>query len=148
MNPQFVNALYEARCNAGFTQERAAEILNISTRSMGKYESGMVTPSDERVAEMVKVYNAPWLGYLYLSRVSPTGKLLLPVIEPAGISSQALRLSVSMRRAHNMQAELENVCADDRIESKEAETFAACVRQYSELAAACIALKMGMKKAG
>lgn len=148
MNTEFVNALFACRHTAGMTQERAAEVLNISTRSMSKYESGTVTPSDAMVAHMVKAYEAPWLGYLYLSRVTETGKLLLPAIEPSGVSSQALHWLVSMRKAAEIRELLENISADDKISQDELDSFKVCISRCYELASACLALKMGMKKAG
>ncbi|WP_199873097.1 helix-turn-helix domain-containing protein [Inediibacterium massiliense] len=37
----------ECRKNAGFTQEHAAELINVSIRSVDDYEAGKTIPKDD-----------------------------------------------------------------------------------------------------
>ena len=122
MHERFAETLFRARQLAGMSREYAAEVLGISPRTLAYYESGRDVP-DETVAEMVQAYGDPALGYRYLSGELETGKLILPPVPIAGVSSTALRLRVVMRRA-----------ADP--------TFDRCARLIKELEAACIGVTL------
>lgn len=141
MNQRFADEAFKARAIAGLTRERAAEILDISPRTLSYYESGRKIP-DEIVAGMVRAYKSPALGYRFLSSELGTGRMILPQIERVGISSSALRLHVVMKRAEALEEDLDNICWDDRITAEEEETFRACMKRVMELAGACIGMTL------
>lgn len=141
MHRRFADAAFDARKMAGLSVERAAECLSISPRTLNYYEAGRATP-DEIVARMVGTYQSPELGYYWLSKELFTGRLILPEIDPAGISSKALRLRLSMRRAAAVQEELEEICADDAITANEKKPLARCIGKIRELAAACMNISL------
>ena len=76
MNGRLANVLFEARQRAGYTRERAAEMLNISPRTLTYCEAGRQVP-DRIVAMMVDAYAAPEAGYYWLSNELYTGRILL-----------------------------------------------------------------------
>ena len=137
MNERFAEAAYNARRCAGFTAETASEMLGIAPRTLAYYEAGRQVP-DEIVARMVKAYTSPELGYFWLSRELATGRLILPPIQAAGISSKALRLRLSLKHAAAIQEELEEICVDDIISAHEKKPLQEYVGKIRELAAACM----------
>ena len=140
MSYEFGNACCFARKTARLTQEEAAERLGVSTRSVAHYEGERIPP-DEMVAAMVQLYNAPALGYMYLSQESPTGRMILPRVNPVGASNGVLRLRVTMRRAASMADTLDDICWDDKITPDEAPDFERCIDILDGLMAAIIEMK-------
>ena len=55
------------------TQERAAELLEISTKSVQNHEADVQTPTPLNLARMARVYRAPWLVNHYCMHVCPLG---------------------------------------------------------------------------
>ena len=140
MSYEFGNACYTARKTARLTQEAAAELLGVSTRSIAHYE-GVRTPPDDMVASMVAAYHSRALGYMYLSQESPTGRMILPRVNPVGASNGVLRLRVTMRRAASMADTLDDICWDDKITPDEAPDFERCIDMLDGLMAAIIEMK-------
>lgn len=141
MNERFADLAFAARMSAGLTKEFAAEMLGVSPRTLSYYESGRRIP-DDVVAGMVRAYESPALGYRYLSGELETGRIILPPVPFAGVSSTALRLRVVMRRAADVEDALEAICYDDRITAEEQSTFDKCARLIKELEAACIGVTL------
>ena len=145
MNERFADLAFAARMSAGLTKESAAEMLGVSPRTLSYYESGRKIP-DEVVAGMVRAYESPALGYHFLSSELGTGRILLPHVELAGVSSSALRLRVVMNRAEQFESDLESICYDDKITADEQQGFAECLQHLMELAAACIGVSLIKQK--
>ena len=146
MNGRFADVLFEARQRAGYTRERAAEMLNISPRTLTYYEAGRQVP-DRIVAMMVDAYTAPEAGYYWLSNELYTGRILLPKVNVLGVSNGALQMRVSLRNALQAQERLEDICRDDVIAEDEETPLSACINSLRELAAACMGMEiLGTKK--
>ena len=62
MRVSCVNYYKISRETAGYTQEQAAERLDISVRSLSAYENDEIIPPDDLVEKMVKLYNTKILG--------------------------------------------------------------------------------------
>lgn len=141
MNRRFADVIFDARRCAGFTTETAAERLGIAPRTLAYYEAGRRVP-DEVVARMVGAYESPDLGYYWLSKELCTGRLILPTVEAAGISSKVLRLRLSLKHAAKVQDELEEICADDVISAHEKKPMERCIEKMRGLAAACMNISL------
>ena len=141
MNGRFADVMFQARQCAGYTRERAAEMLNISPRTLTYYEAGRQVP-DRIVAMMVDAYAAPGAGYYYLSNELYTGRILLPRVNVIGISNGALRMRVSLRKAIEAQERLEDICSDDVITKDEETSLSSCVNALRDLAAACMGIEI------
>ena len=63
------------REQAGYTQERAAELLNCSVRQLARYEAGEVQVPDDLAYAMVRLYNSQYLA-----------------VEPVTLQTAAMRL--------------------------------------------------------
>ncbi|MDD6937052.1 MAG: helix-turn-helix transcriptional regulator, partial [Clostridiales bacterium] len=55
------NIYKTARDNAGLTQEAAAERLNVAVETLRAYETNARRPADDKVADMVGLYNDQYL---------------------------------------------------------------------------------------
>lgn len=66
MKNNCMNIFKIARTAAGLTQERAAELIPTSVRSLADYERGVCVPDESIVSRMVTVYNAQFLAVQYL----------------------------------------------------------------------------------
>lgn len=60
------NIYQSARKAAGLTQERAAELLGLSVRSLADYESALRLPPNDVADRMVMVYNSQVLAVQHL----------------------------------------------------------------------------------
>ncbi len=65
---------------AGITQEKAAELIGVSVRTVQAYEAGEIIPPDQTVALMCDVYPAPMLALEHLRAASSMGKALIPEV--------------------------------------------------------------------
>ena len=59
MKSEFMTIYGRYRKAAGLTQERAAELLGVTVRSVAAWERGESVPPDMRVLAMADIYNAP-----------------------------------------------------------------------------------------
>lgn len=80
------------REQAGYTQERAAELLDCSVRALARYESGETLVPDPVAYRMIQLYNSHYLGMEHLRLVSQVAAALLPPVEPCTLQTAALRL--------------------------------------------------------
>lgn len=75
------NIYRTARLVAGYTQEKSAEMLGISVRSLADYENGVRLPPNEVVNDMVMCYNYQPLGLQHIRNASEVAQTLLPEIQ-------------------------------------------------------------------
>ena len=141
MKTGLAEAVHTARNLAGMTLEHAAECVGVSSRSISNYESGRTVP-DQIIACMVKAYRNPGLGFYYLTNELYTGRLLLPPIIPAGVSSKSIRLRVAVEHVKALLPELDAICLDDFVDEAERGTLAGNIGKFRELASACLGIQM------
>ena len=77
---------------AGLTQEKAAELLGISVRTLANYELGVTVPADQTVAMMCDVYPAPMLALEHLRSTSSMGRALIPEVTRLPLAQAACQL--------------------------------------------------------
>lgn len=101
--PDNCTSIYKtARNFAGFTQERAAEGLNISRRCLADYECGARIPHDEVVVAMVELYNFPQLAVQHLRASSVLARNVIPVLRESSLLEAAARFAHSITRLQQM----------------------------------------------
>jgi transcriptional regulator with XRE-family HTH domain len=142
MKSGFALAAYTARLGAGITQTKASELIDLSLRSVQKYENGEQVPTDPVVARMVAVYGSPALGYFYLANELATGRLILPPMIVSGVSSKSIRLRVAVDHVKALLPELDAICLDDFVDEAEKGTLAGNISKFRELASACMGIQM------
>lgn len=135
MTKRFGIEIKKARKDAGMTQERAAEALNVSVRTYAKYESGEILPGDDMVAGMMQVFENPCLGYAYLSKESAVGRMILPKIgKIPGVAAGAMQYHVALADANSDRIRLERICCDDKITMAEERGLSPIVEKIFDLA--------------
>lgn len=60
--------LKAARVNAGLSQKKAAEMLNISKETLSNYEKGAYSPSWDMVHKIGEVYKFP-VDFIFLAKI-------------------------------------------------------------------------------
>ena len=78
----YANQYKTCRNNAGFTQIRAAKLLNVSERSLSGYESGRTRVPDDVMLAMVDLYKSPMLIWWHFQEMCKHGKILPEIIMP------------------------------------------------------------------
>ena len=96
--PEDYSNIYKiARRAAGFTQESAAERLEISVDSVRAYETYQRTPPNEIVERMVVCFHAPQLAYQHLHETTGLVSRIIPQLEQRNILEVAIRIYNRMR---------------------------------------------------
>ena len=96
--PEDYSNIYKiARRAAGFTQESAAEQLEISVDSVRAYETYQRTPPNEIVERMVVCFHAPQLAYQHLHETTGLVSRIIPQLEQRNILEVAIRIYNRMR---------------------------------------------------
>ena len=80
------------REQAGYTQERASELLSCSVRQLARYEAGEVQVPDDLAYAMVRLYNSQYLAVEHLRLVSQLAASILPPVEAVSLQTAAMRL--------------------------------------------------------
>ena len=86
------NIYLAARQASGLTQERAAERIPVSVRSLADYEAGVRRPTTETVVRMVEIYDAQYLAYQHLRETSDLAQRLIPDVMGAELPEATLQL--------------------------------------------------------
>ena len=129
--PEDYSNIYKiARRAAGYTQEAAAEQLNISIESVRAYETYQRTPPADVVERMVVCFGAPQLAYQHLHETNALISRVIPQLEPRSIPEVAVRIYNRMR-SFSQGACLERLMAiaeDGRVDDTEQPEFDAIVK--------------------
>ena len=74
------------------TQERAAELLGLSTRSLTDYETGQRVPANDVVDQMITVYNSQLLAVQHIRETAQFARALLPDVRAMSLPEAVLTL--------------------------------------------------------
>ena len=124
--PEDYSNIYKiARRAAGFTQESAAEQLEISVDSVRAYETSQRLPPSEVVERMVVCFHAPQLAYQHLHETNALISRVIPQLEQRSILEVAIRIYNRMRYfSQNACLErLLTIAEDGRIDDTERPEF-------------------------
>lgn len=140
MNKRCENIYKTARKNAGMTQEEAAELLHISTRSLAAYESGRTVPPDDIVCGMIEIYKAKWLGYQHLKQSSYVGQKYLPELNISDLPKSVLRLQKETRDLDVVNDDMIDIACDGIVDDTEKERWQHVTKEIDEMAGAALAV--------
>lgn len=87
------NIYKNARKSAGMTQEKAAQLLNVSVDSLRDYEQSQRPVPSDVASAMCDVYQAPYLAVQHLRRSSELGKRVVPEISVKGLAGSCSQRS-------------------------------------------------------
>lgn len=136
------NIYQTARKIAGLTQERAAELLGLSLRSLADYESGLRLPPNDVADRMVTVYNSQLLAVQHLRGSTQFARELLPDVQAMALPEAVLTLvdAVYSFADDRLDRELIDIARDGVISEDERERFDRVVDKIRAITAAAIAL--------
>lgn len=136
------NIYQNARKVAGMTQERAAELLDLSPRSLADYESGLRLPPHDVADRMVTVYNSQLLAVQHLRNCTRFARDLLPDVQNMALPEAVLTLvdAVYSFADDRLDRELIDIARDGVISEDERERFDHVIDKIRDITAAAIAL--------
>lgn len=132
------NIYQSARKIAGFSQERAAELLGLSPRSLADYEAGARVPPNDVADRMVTVYNSQLLAVQHLRNCTQFARDLLPEVRPMALPEAVLTLidAVYDFADDRLDRELIDIARDGVISADERERFDRVVDKIRTITAA------------
>ena len=133
MQTDCTNIYQNARKAAGLTQERAAELMGLSARSLADYEAGLRLPPNDVADRMVTVYNSQLLAVQHLRNSTRIARDLLPDV-------QQMALPVYSFADDRLDRELIDIARDGVISEDERERFNHVIDKIRDITAAAIAL--------
>lgn len=141
MHQKSPNIYKSARACAGLTQERAAEVLNLSVESIKAYETGVRVPPASTVAAMAEVYRAPGLRLEHARATDELG-LIPEDARPRSLEHVALRWPRLARILFQVLPRLQEIAEDGKVDADEAEDFDN-IQAFigGEVTAACLELQ-------
>ena len=142
MQNDCTNIYQSARKIAGLTQERAAEMLGLSPRSLADYESGLRLPPNDVADRMVTVYNSQLLAVQHLRNSTQFARDLLPDVQSMTLPQAVLNLVDAVYAFADSRAdrELIDIARDGVITEDERERFDHVVKQIQHITAEAIAV--------
>lgn len=142
MQNDCTNIYQSARKIAGLTQERAAELLGLSTRSLADYESGLRLPPNDVADRMVTAYNSQLLAVQHLRNSTQFARDLLPDVQTMALPEAVLTLvdAVYSFADDRLDRELIDIARDGVISADERDRFDRVIDKIRAITAAAIAL--------
>lgn len=142
MQNDCTNIYQRARKIAGFTQERAAEMLDLSVRSLADYETGLRLPPYDVADRMVTVYNSQLLAVQHLRNCTQFARDLLPDVQELRLPEAVLTLvdAVYAFAENRLDRELIDIARDGVISPDERDRFNHVIDKIRDITAAAIAL--------
>lgn len=142
MQSDCMNIYQTARKVAGLTQERAAELLGLSPRTLADYEAGLRLPPNDVADRMVTVYNSQLVGIQHLRNSAQFIQRLLPDVQPMRLPEAVITLVEAIHdfAAGSFDHQLLCIARDGVISEDEQERFDYAVEKLQDIIAAAIAL--------
>ena len=142
MQSDCTNIYQSARKIAGLTQERAAELLGLSPRSLADYESGLRLPPNDVADRMVTAYNSQLLAVQHLRECSRFARDLLPDVQAMALPEAVLTLvdAVYSFADDRLDRELIDIARDGVISADERERFDRVISKIRDITVAALAL--------
>lgn len=113
------NIYKNARKSAGFTQEKAAQLLSVSVDSLRDYEQSQRPVPSDVASAMCDVYQAPYLAVQHLRRSSELGKRVVPEIQLKDLPEAVLSVLAAVQRFIVKRDAMIEIVADGKIEEDE-----------------------------
>lgn len=131
------NIYQQARFASGMTGEQAAELLRVDVATVRRWEAGTLTPPNARVADMVAVYDAPWLAIQHLRSTSEELDVI-PEVKHQSLPTAVIRLCnmADKLRRTDLYGQLMEIAEDGIIDAQERPIFDELTDQLREFIAA------------
>ena len=135
MPENFRNIYKIARRAAGYTQEAAAEMMNLSVESLRAYETGRRIPAGDVVLQMVICYNAQRLAVQHLQETNILFNSVVPPLEDRNMLEVAVRIYNRLRsfQEDNRLDRLLAIAEDGIIDDQERPEFEAIIADLRQI---------------
>lgn len=127
------NIYKNARKSAGFTQEKAAQLLSVSVDSLRDYEQSQRPVPSDVASAMCDVYQAPYLAVQHLRLSSELGKRVVPKIEFKNLPEACLCVQVKLNKFVAKQEALMEIAADGKVTEEEEAEWNEIIDKMNEL---------------
>lgn len=136
------NIYQRARKVAGLTQEKAAEMMGISVRSLADYETNVRIPPNDVVEMMVMVYNSQLLATQHLRNSAQFARDLLPDVQAMRLPEAVLTLvdAIYDFADDKLDRALIDIARDGVISENERPQFEQIVHKIRDIIAAAMAV--------
>jgi transcriptional regulator with XRE-family HTH domain len=143
MANQSLNIYQTARKVAGYTQEKAAELLNVSVESLRSYESGNRVPPNDVVAQMVDHYNSQIVGIQHLRSSGSFASQLIPEVADQRLPESVMNLIACIYDFADIKLDrqLINIAKDGIIDETERPMFDEAMKKINNIIAAAMAVR-------
>lgn len=129
------------REDAGLTQERASEIIDISVESLRAYENNNRIPPDPVVIRMIEIYDARYLAYQHLKTSAEVGRKYMPDIELKDLPMAILNLQKAVADYLKVGDEVIDIAYDGVIDDEERPRWETILQMLDRISEAILALK-------
>jgi transcriptional regulator with XRE-family HTH domain len=130
-----------SRLSSGLSRQEAIELLHIDYETLGKYERGQLTPSDETVIAMSAAYNDPILKLEHLFEKNPIGRSLGWKIDRTDLSQCTLGFLGRFNDVAVDRDQLISIVSDGVIDDSEENDFDSIMKKSDRLAQEAIKLR-------
>lgn len=135
-----------ARCRRarGITQEYAAELLGVATRTVAAWETGERIPSGVMVARMVDVYQTPVLAIEHLRLNDELARNIIPQIAETPLPQAVCQLVSAVRNFTAIEGEgrLLQIAADGRVDDIEKAEYDQLLEALEPIVQAAMTLRI------
>lgn len=128
----------------GITQEYAAELLGVATRTVAAWESGERIPSGVMVARMVDVYQTPVLAVEHLRLNDELARNIIPRIAETPLPQAVCQLIGAVRNFSAIEGEdrLLQIAADGRVDEIEKAEYDMLLEALEPIVQAAMTLRI------
>lgn len=133
------NIYQVARESSGYTQEKAAELLELSVESLRSYEVDRRIPSNRTVAKMVDIYATKYLAYQHLKN----GELgeAIPNINLTNLPMAVLKMQKEINDFLKCREDLIEITCDGVISEDEKERWDEIMKEMNDVMNAMMSIK-------
>lgn len=146
MVQEYRNIYQIARESTGLTQEKSAELMDISVDSLRAYEGGKRIPPSKVVIKMIEIYNTQYLAYQHLRMSEEVGQKYLPDIEIIDLSTAVLNLQTQVGDYIEREKRLVRIASDGKISGDEKCDFEKIIKELNDVIKAIFTLKFAKQK--
>ena len=147
MNRDYESMYARHRNAAGITQERAAELLGVATRTLQAWERGESTPPNARVLAMCDIYCSPTLAIEHLRYSSIIAYDVLPPVQAVPVAQAVCQLMAAIRKLEEIHAgdRLLQIAADGRVDEIERADFDQLLIELDPIMSAVLSLRYAVE---
>lgn len=142
MQEECRNDYKTARKFAGLTQERWAEAIGCSVKSVRGYESGEQLPSDDLVLAMCEISGHVALAYWHMRNKSPLAAKALPEVERLPLPQATIQLLCAISDFDTDNCKLLTMAADGQITADEKADWKGIIARLDKIIQAAIQVKV------